>query len=429
MGTGESCARGGPGRWSGAGTSAGQNARMRSVQDHLAAVLAAVGPVAPLDVVLRDATGCVLAADVVAAADTPPFALAGTDGYAVASADTRDVDRLPVAHDVRPGAGGPLRLVPGQAVRVASGAPLPLGADAVVSLDRTDRGGVTVAFQAPATPGEHVRPAAGEAKAGDVVLRAGTRLGARQLALCAALGRARVPVHPTPRVVLLSVGDELVEPGGRAEPGQVCEADGHALESAVRDAGASAVRTGIVGDDRAVLRETLEDQLVRADLVITTGGLSEPAHDTVKDVLALLGDVRFDQVAMTPGRRHGFGLLDAGERRVPVFALPGSPAAALVAFEVFVRPALRTMAGRAMIYRPSVAARVRDGWTSPLGLRQFVPATVVGQPDEGYTATVLGDPGAPSLAAIARADAFVVVGETERVVAPGRVLQCLVLES
>jgi len=410
---------------------------MRSVQDHLAAVLAAVGPVAPLDVVLHDAVGCILAADLVARQDLPALAVAARDGYAVAAHDTAGAGytgdlRLPVVHDVRPGGGAPLRLVAGQAVRIGSGAPLPLGADAVVPLEETDRGAAVVALQRPAVAGEHVRSAGADVRAGDVVLAAGTRLGARQLALAAAMGRGRLRVHPTPRVVLLSVGDELVEPGTPTTPdGATFEADGHALEAAVRDAGASPVRVGILPDDRSVLREALEDQLVRADLVITTGGLSELAHDTVKDVLAPLGSVRLDHVAMTPGQRHGFGTVGevlGQDRTVPIFALQGHPVAAQVSFEVFVRPALRAMAGHAELFRPSLAAQVTEGWSSPAGLRQFVPANVVGSPEEGYLATPLGDPADPSVHALADANALAVVGEQDVAVHAGQVVQCLVLE-
>ncbi|WP_029289949.1 gephyrin-like molybdotransferase Glp [Cellulomonas sp. HZM] len=405
---------------------------MRSVQDHLAAVLAAVGPVAPLDVALHDAAGCILADDVVASADLPRVPVAERDGYAVAAHETAPDSVLPVAHDVRPGAAAPLRLAPGQCVRIASGAPLPHGADAVVPLEETDRGTARVALQRAAVAGQHVRAAGSDATGGELVLEAGTRLAARQLAIAAALGFGRLPVHPTPRVVLMAVGDELVEPGStRFGEGGVFEADSHALEAAVRDAGASPVRVAIQRDDRAALREALDDQLVRADLVVVTGGLSELAHDTVKDVLAPLGTVRLDQVAMTPGHRHGFGAVGSElgpEREVPIFALQGHPVAAQVSFEVFVRPALRKMAGHADVFRPSVAAQATDGWSSPPGMRQFVPATVLGSPDEGYRVTPVGDPSSPSVSALARANALAVVGEQDLSVRPGQTVHCLVLE-
>ena len=339
---------------------------MRSVQDQLAAVMSAVGPVSPLDVVLHDAMGAILAEDVTAGLDVPPVAVAALDGYAVMAADVAPGgSALPVVHDLQASSTPGLRQVRGQAVRIASGAPLPWGSDAVVPIEATDRGAATVSLAGGVRPGQHVRPAGADVPAGELVLRSGTRLGARQLALAAAMGRGRLRVHPTPRVVLLAVGDELVEPPTKGEPplsagdGRVFEADGHALEAAVRDAGAHAVRVGLVPDDRAVLREALEDQLVRADMVVIAGGLSELVHDTVKDVLASLGGVRLDHVAMTPGPRHGFGSVGAElgrDRAVPLFALPGHPVAAQVAFEVFVRPALRQMAGRSEVFRPSVAA-------------------------------------------------------------------------
>ncbi|QTE28953.1 molybdopterin molybdotransferase MoeA [Pengzhenrongella sicca] len=408
---------------------------MKSVQDQLAAVLDAVGPVAPLDVVLADAVGAILAEDVVVARDLPALALAATDGYAVASADTERAGPglplyLPVVHDVVAGASAPLRLVPGQAVRIASGAPLPVGADAVIALAETDRGAARVLVPRPALAGEQVRRRGVDARAGEVVLARGIRLGARQLALAAALGRGRLVVHPTPRVVVLSIGDELAEPGAPARDGVGYDANGPALTSAVEDAGATAIRVGVVGDDRVALRETIEDQLVRADLLITTGGLSESANDTVQDVLGPLGTVRFDHVAMTPAHRQGFGQV-GGIRAaggVPIFALPGHPVAAYISFEVFVRPALRAIAGRAMLFRPSVAAVSTSAWRSPGGLRQFVPAMLVGSPDEGYQVTPVGEPGELSIEALSRANALAVVPEQDVAVHAGDRVHCLVLE-
>jgi molybdopterin molybdotransferase len=273
-----------------------------------------------------------------------------------------------------------------------------------------------------------VRAAGSDTARGAVVLAAGTRLGARQLAVAAATGRGRLRVHPAPRVVIVSIGSELAEPGTPRRDGSVYESAGHALEAAVRDTGATPVRVGVVTDDRAVLREALEDQLVRADVVVTTGGLSESQHDTLADVLAPLGTVRFDQVAMAPGFRHGFGTVGGGAGAVPLFALPGHPVASQVAFEVFVRPALRAMAGHTDLFRPSVAARADVGWPSPAGVRQFVPAAVVGSPSEGYRVTPVGDPAVSSVTGLAHANALAVVGEQDGAVVAGQVVHCLVLE-
>ena len=430
---------------------------MRSVSEHLAAVLAAARPVAQLDVVLGDAAGCILAEDVTVGADVPPWPVAACDGYALRAEDAAAPEGLPVLHDVPVTARERLRLVTGTAVLVAAGAPLPLEADAVVPLERTDRGRARVVVRGAVTRGDHVRRPGEDAAVGAVVLEQGTRLSSRHLAVAATVGRARLRVHPTPRVVVVAVGDELVEPGRGAGPGRTVDANGPALVAAVRDAGAHAVRVGPVPDDRAGLREVLADQLVRADLILVTGGLSAGPWDTVTDVLAPSGTVRFDEVAMSPGRRHGFGVVaatgpdepdpdwgavvrppapeapsegdDDDVAGVPVIALPGHPAAALVAFEVFVRPALLAMGGHTELFRPSLRASAAQGWRSPAGRRQFVPVRLAGAPTSGYVATPVGDPDRPALADLAGADALAVVAEAATEVAAGDVLGCLVLDS
>ncbi|WP_098456221.1 gephyrin-like molybdotransferase Glp [Sanguibacter antarcticus] len=415
---------------------------MRSVQDQLAAVLAIARPVPALDVVLTDAAGCILATDIVVTEDVPSRPVATCDGYAVRAADVAGASSasptvLPVVHDVWSAADEPFRLVPGQSVLVGSGVPMPIGADALVPVWATDRGGAKVRVSSPFGVGANVRAAGADVRAGDVALSAGTRLDARQLAFAASLGYARIRVHPAPRVVILPVGDELVQPGS-SRPG-VFDANGPSLRTAVQDTGAVAIQVAPVSDDQAALRDAIEDQLVRADLVITTGGLSEGSRDTLKDVLAPLGTVRFDHVAMIPGRNQGFGTLHAGigsgpERpgdTIPVFSLPGHPVAAQISYEVFVRPALRAMAGYSEIYRPSVAAHASVGWRSPAGVRQFVPATLVGSPDEGYHVTPVGDPtrlDELSVAGLAGANALAVVAEGDTEVRFGDRVHCLVLE-
>lgn len=399
---------------------------MRSVHDHLQACLAAVGQLPPLAVHLPDAVGCILAEDVRAPSDVPVVDLATTDGYAVRAAETAPPGpvRLRVLEDVRAGTLDTVQLVAGAVVRIASGAPLPVGADAVVPLEDTDQGDAVVTVLRPAAVGQNVRVRGLEARSGEVVLSAGERMGARQEALLAAIGRARVPVHPKPRVVIVSVGDELVEPGRPAEAGQVYDANGHALATAVQDAGAVAFRVGAVPDRRPELREVLEDQLVRADLLITTGGLS--ATDSVRDVVGPMGTVRFDNVAIAPGRLFGVG--HVGEA-TPIFCLPGDPLAVQVAYETFVRPALRAMAGYADLFRPSVSAVAAVGWASPAGVRQFVPARILGSPAEGYRCEPVGRVEAGTLAALAHANALAVVPEDVVHVLPGERITCLILDA
>lgn len=398
---------------------------MRSVGEHLNLCLLAAEPLPELAVPLEDAVGCVLAADIIADSSLPATDLAGGDGYAVRAQDVvHSPAILPVTADIQAGDTVWTRLVPGSAIRIASGAPLPPGADAVVPVESTDMGISQVTVNQPASPGSDamVIPSGIDVPSGATVLRAGQRLDAQKIALLAALGKGRVRVHPRVRVVILSIGDELVEPGAHREPGQVNDANGHSLAAAAEEVDAKTFRV-MVTDERARLRETIEDQLVRADVIVTTGGLSYGSADTVKDVLTPLGAVRFDNVAIAPGRQLGVGKL--GE--VPIYCLPGNPVAAQVAFETFVRPALRKMAGWSNLYRTSVSAKMSRGWVSPAERREFVPVILTGKPGE-YRGEVLGSHPQARLAALALANAFAVVPEDVTEVKPQQTLHCMVLE-
>jgi len=405
----------------------------RTVSAHLNAVLDLLGPLPPLDVVLTDASGCIVAEDVSATADLPRADLAAYDGYAVRSRDVAGASAhkpvtLRVLADVAPGDDTAGHVVAHSGVRVASGALLPADADAVVPASDTDAGSASVQIRAEAEPGEGVRTAGEDVRSGELALASGGRIGDRQIALLAALGRARVSVHPRPRVVVVPVGDELRSPGLPGGSDYVFDANGHALATGVQDAGGRPFRARPAVDDHAGLREILEDQLVRADLLITTGGLSDGEHDTVKEVLSRLGEVRFDNVDIHPGRQFGIGTIGSGSETC-VVCLPGDPATAQIAFEVFVRPALLAMAGHRELYRPSVTAAMGQSWASPAGARQFVPVTLTGAPDAGYQARPLGPAHQPTLNAMSRANALAVVPERVTEVAAGDELACLVLES
>ncbi len=403
---------------------------MRSVANFYRDCQEAVGPQPPLDVVLPDSVGCVLAEDVVAPFDLPVADLAALDGYAVRSEDLVDANperavSLIVTAELRAGDVEPMANIKGGAVRIASGAPIPTGADAVVALEHTDHGTAHVSIRHHPQPGENIRPHAQDAKAGEVVISRGTRVGSRQIALIAGVGRNRIRVHPRPRVVIISIGDEIVEPGQEARPGSVFDANGHALSTAIADAGAQTFRVAAVPDERATLRQTIEDQLVRADLIITTGGISYGSGDTVREVLGSLGTIRFDSVAAFPG--HILGVGHVGDD-TPIFCLPGDPVSAQVCYEVYVRPAVRAMQGWSQLNRPTVQARVDRGWTSPMGRREFVRVKLLGNPRTGYTATVMGPPEALLLSALADSNALAVVPENVTDVRAGDALRCMVLD-
>ena len=399
---------------------------MKSVADHLAHVLSVVGPLSPLELGLQDAHGCVLTEDVVAPAPLPGFDNSSMDGYAIRTADLHTLPVvLPVTGDVAAGPASPLRVQPGLCVRIMTGAAMPAGADAVVPLEWTDGGIAQVRIDRAPEPGAFVRRSGEDVKAGEVVLPVGTHLGASQIGLAAAVGRSRLVVRPRPRVVVLSTGSELVEAGEQLLPGMIHDSNSPALTAAAVEAGAIAYRVGIVPDDPRMLADVIEDQLVRADLLVTSGGVSVGAYDVVKEVLGRLGTVSFDKVAMQPGMPQGFGTI--GPDDTPVFGLPGNPVSALVSFEAFVRPALRTMLGAVPVDRPRVAAATTQALTSPLGKQSFVRVALEVR-DGSYVVTPVSGPGSHLLAGMARANGLAIVPADVEQVEAGQVVEVLVLE-
>lgn len=406
------------------------SADLKSVESHLEEVLAAVAPLSSLDMTLSDAHGCVLAEDVVTTFPLPPFDNAATDGYAVRSADVVQATAasptmLPVVGDVAPGSTTPYTVQPGLSVRIVTGAPVPPGADAIVPREDTDGGLAQVAIHRAVPAGTQIRVAGEDAAHGALALSAGAHLGATQIGLLAAVGRDRVVVRPRPRVVVLSTGGELVEPGQPLGRGQIPDSNSALLTSAVQEAGAIAFRVGIVPDEPSVLADTLEDQLIRADLVLTTGGASIGSSDVLKQVLSRIGSVRFDQVAMQPGTLQGFGTI--GPDRTPFFGLPGNPVSAYVSFEVFVRPALRRMIGADPVNRPLVRARLGERVTSPTGRRSYVRAALAVE-DGAYVVRPVGGAGSHLIASLAAANALIVVPETVSDLEPGAAVSVMMLE-
>jgi molybdopterin molybdotransferase len=278
--------------------------------------------------------------------------------------------------------------------------------------------------RAPAA-GQHVRRRGEDVQEGDLLLAEDTLLGPRQLALLAAVGRAQVRSRPRPRVVVLSTGSELREPGTARGADAIYDANSYGIAAAVRRAGAIAYRVGIVPDDPGQFMDALSDQLVRADVVVTSGGVSKGEYDVVKDVLSELGTVWFGSVQMQPGKPQGFG--HVGEDRTPIFTLPGNPVSAYVSFEVFVLPALRQMMGRTPHRRPQNRARLTEGFRSPLGREQYVRATYT-YDDRGPSVTPVGGHGSHLIGDLAVADAVIVVPAGTEVVHAESQVRVLLLD-
>ncbi len=403
---------------------------MKRVEDHLDDVLGAVEPLEPLDVQLLDAHGCVLADDVVTHIDLPGFDNSSVDGYAVRLSDVADASeakpvKLPVVGDIAAGSRSAYRVQEGFCARIMTGAPVPAGADAVVPVEWTDGGVATVQITRAPADGAHIRRRGEDVHAGDKVLTAGTRLGAPQIGLLAAIGRARAVVRPRPRVVVISTGSELVEPGQLIGPGQLYESNSYALTSAAKEAGGLTFRVGIVADDARTVLHAIEDQLIRADLVVTSGGVSAGAYDIVKDVLSRLGTVRFEKVAMQPGMPQGYGVI--GPDKTPILTLPGNPVSAFVSFEVFVRPVIRRMLGAEPLHRPVVPATCTRGFSSPPGKRQYARAWLE-RSDGRQIVRPVGGSGSHLVGDLAHANALIVVPEEVTEVPAGGTVQVMVLE-
>lgn len=426
-----------------------------SVDDHLEDILGAIRPLDPIELQLPDAQGCVLVEDVTVQVALPPFDNSSMDGYAVRTADVSGATEefpavLTVIGDVAAGGGGLPTVGPGQAARIMTGAPLPPGAEAVVPVEWTDGGtgggaattmrpageapeGASgeVRVHRPVEAGAHVRTRGSDVQAGDLALEEGTVLGPPQIGLLAAIGRGSVRVRPRPRVVVLSTGSELIQPGERLGEGQIYDSNSFALCAAARDAGALSYRVGAVADDAETLRATIEDQLIRADLLVTTGGVSVGAYDVVKEALSSVGDedvpgsgIDFRKLAMQPGKPQGFGSI--GHEHTPLLALPGNPVSSYVSFELFVRPAIRALMGLKDVHRPKVRAALKadKALSSPSGKRQFLRGAY--DPESG-TVSAVGGSGSHLIAALAHADCLIVVPESDTSVEPGAEMEVVLI--
>jgi molybdopterin molybdotransferase len=407
---------------------------VRSVEEQQARITAAAVAPRPIRVAIAEAQGLLCAEEVVTERPMPGFDQAAIDGYAVRSVDVLGVGEvgseglpgpfeesgecdgreglvLPVMGMVEAGSRTPSRLQPRQAVRVQTGAPLPTLADAVLPLRWTDGGTQRVRILRGAPSGAYVRRAGDDVQPGDVAVRSGTVIGAAQVGLLAAVGRERVLVHPRPRVTIMALGGELVDISRTPGNGQVYDVNSYALAAAARDAGAEVNRVGIVSGGLRELREIVEGQINRAEVIVIAGAVGGAAAEAVRQVLAELGEIEVVRVAMHPGSIQGFGQL--GREGVPTFLLPANPVSALVVFEVMVRPLIRLSLGKRQPMRRIVQARTLSPITSVAGRKGFLRGQLMRDQESGeYLVQALGGgPGASShlLATLAEANCLVVV--------------------
>ena len=401
-----------------------------TVEEHLARVLDAIEPLGAFPQPLMETLGLAAAEDVVAPISLPSFDNSGMDGYAVAFADVVSASEdapvhLPVVGEIGAGQAQLLAMSPGTAVKIMTGAPLPAGADAVVPYEWTDRGVAQVRISQAPAEGQHIRRAGEDVSEGDVLIEDGTVLGPRHLGLLAAVGRGTVLSRPRPRVVILSTGSELREPGTPLGHDSVYDGNSWLLAASARRAGAIAYRVGIVPDESRAFLDALSDQLVRADLVVTSGGVSQGDYDVVKEALRPSGSVWFGGVKMQPGKPQGFGTV--GEDETPIFTLPGNPVSAYISFETFVLPAIRKLMGKRPWSRPTTRARLTHPLSSPPGRRQYMRGSYAVDRGGPFVSPV-GGAGSHLIGDLASANALIIVPEDATSVSAGEQVQIVWLD-
>ena len=380
-----------------------------------AAVIGEIQPL-PAEIVRLDAAlGRVLARDVVSPVSLPPWDNSSMDGYAVRAEDVRAASAdspivLPVTETVAAGAVASRALAPHTAIRIMTGAPIPEGADSVIRVEDTDRGEQEVRIRDSRDAGRNVRPRGEDVRAGDVALPGGTLVDAPQLGVLAAVGAREVEVHRTPRVAVLATGDELVDVDRFAEVlagERIVSSNSYTLSGGVTRVGAEVVDLGICPDDRAALRERLDQaRAARCDLLLTSGGVSVGAFDFTRDVLGDLGaTMHFWRVRIRPGGPLGFGRLGA----MPWLGLPGNPVSSMVTFELFAEPAIRRLRGERAVFRRPLSVIVDEDVSIGAPLTHFLRVTLRQSGDGALHARLTGPQGSGLLTSMARADALLVV--------------------
>jgi molybdopterin molybdotransferase len=398
---------------------------MISVAEARQLILSELASLAPRRVAVSEARGQVLAEPVRATEPVPRFANSAMDGYAIRAADTEGAPaRLHVTGTIAAGDQPKAWLRHGEAMRIMTGAPLPPGADAVCMIEHVHvgDGGLTVLIGEAIRPGTNVRYPGEDIAAGSEVFAAGTQLRPAHIGVFASLGIRSLLVRARPVAGVLSTGDELAAAGDALPPGKIRDANRPALLAQLGSDGFHGADLGTGGDDQQILSDLLEAGVSRCDAVIATGGVSVGDHDVLKVVLEKLGrgTMRSLNVAVKPGQHVAFALL--GERRIPAFGLPGNPVAALVSYELFVRPALRALAGCRVLDRPRLAAVAETDLRRRPGPKlHLVRVTARTGPGGVLRVRPSGGQHSHMLRAMAQANALALLPDGEGIRAGGRV--------
>ena len=413
---------------------------MLSVEDAYERIMASFSPLEPVSTPILETLGHALAEDVRSPHDIPPMANSGMDGYAVQGGDIVDAapdrpSQLKVIGLVAAGQVPSQTVQPGTAVRIMTGAPVPDGADTVVPFEETDevdrrnagRPLEEVAVMAALPVGANVRPAGEDVGQGELVLKAGTVMRPAEVGVLASLGLETAKVARTPVVSILATGDELTPLGAALEGGKIYDSNSFTVAASVIGCGGIAKTLGIAKDDLDDLRRKLE-QAVDADLVITSAGVSKGDYDIVKEVLTRRGDINFWSVRMRPAKPLAFGHLNGADgKQVPMLGLPGNPVSAMVAFEMFARPAIRTMLGRKRLARPMVEG-VLTGPIHNFDGRRVYARVEVTRKDGVYYAAPTGPQGSNILTSMSRANGLAICPHDVPAMTKGETVQIIMLD-
>ena len=394
-------------------------------------ILSFVPRLEPIEIAITEALGRVLSQDVAAPNDIPPLANSAMDGYALRSDDLVSGTygapaRLKVVGELGAGAVWQGQIGPGQALRIMTGAPVPLGADTVVRFEDTTalEGGEQVIINVAPSPGRNVRAAGEDVQAGQIVLRQGQALRPQEIGMLASVGCPQVHVYRQPRVAILATGDEVWPIDQPLQPGKIRNINSYTNAAQVQAAGGEPHILSIAPDQREALAGRLQRALdLRADLIVTSGGVSVGEFDLVKQVLSTQGEIDFWWVNMKPGRPMAFGTLN----NVPLLALPGNPVAAMISFFLFGQPAVRKMLGYTTWPFPSVQARLAEPVTRKDDRRHYLRVQLAGD-ESGLVARLTGDQGSGILTSMVQADGLAVIPEEVDHLAAGSLVQVLLFD-
>jgi len=401
---------------------------MISVEEALKRILDSISPLGLEKVSILDALGRVIGEDIYAGRAIPPKDNSAMDGYALRSVDTRGTSpgkpvMLDVIEDIPAGTIPKKRIEAGQAARIMTGAPLPEGADAIVRMEDARKEVDRVVLLVEAKKGQDIRRAGGDVRIGEKVISRGEIIRPAEVGMLASLGRSFILIHQRPLVAIVATGDELVDIDEPPSPWKIVGSNSYSLAALVRECGGIPLQIGIAKDRREDLLAKFRAAM-RADLILSSGGVSVGDYDLVKEIMNEAGNrMQFWQVAMKPGRPLAFGSL--GD--VPIVGLPGNPVSSVVSFEQFIRPAILKMLGHANLFRRTVRARLGEDIEKKKGTQHFIRARIR-RDGEDYVVVTTGKQGSGILKSMVRANGLIILPEEATVIRKGLMVMVQLLD-